>query len=239
MADPHSPGLAPAPTLATVHVFGVPRRRIPQALVRMGLDGRRLAATPGLCFARLLGTNDGRTFTARSNDFRHWAIVTSWAGAEAAADFEHSRVIRGWDRICEERLRVRLRPIAARGQWGGREPFGRPTPTPVAGPVASITRARIVTRKSVRFWRSVPAVAADLRGVAGLRLAIGMGEAPVGFLGTFSIWESAASVTDFAHRRAAHQLAVRRTEEEHWYAEELFARFEVLGIDGTYAGRTP
>ena len=39
-------------------------------------------------------------------------------------------------------------------------------------------------------------------------------------------------MTEFAHRRAAHQLAVRRTGEERWYAEELFARFEVLGDRG-------
>jgi hypothetical protein len=228
-----------APTLATVHVFGVPRRHIPRALVRMGRDGRPLAATPGLRFGRLLGTNDGTTFTARSNDFRHWAIVASWSGPEAARDFELSPVIRRWSAIAEERLHVRLRPLAARGLWGGREPFGRPTPAPVHGPVASITRARIALRKTVRFWRAVPPVAADLAGATGLRLAIGVGEAPVGFLGTFSIWESAAAVTDFAHRRAPHQVAVRRTDEEHWYAEELFARFEVLDVEGTYAGRTP
>jgi hypothetical protein len=40
-------------------------------------------------------------------------------------------------------------------------------------------------------------------------------------------------------RRTAHRLAIQRTEEEHWYAEELFARFEVLDVEGTYAGRTP
>jgi heme-degrading monooxygenase HmoA len=205
----------------------------------MGRDRPALAATPGLCFGRLLGTNDGTTFTWRSNDFRHWAIVTSWSGPEAARDFELSPVVRRWGRIAEERLHVRLRPLASRGLWGGREPFGRPTPTPVAGPVASITRARIVARRSLRFWRAVPPVAADLAGVEGLRLAIGVGEAPVGFLGTFSIWDSSAAVTDFAHRRAAHQVAVRRTHEEHWYAEELFARFEVLDVEGTYAGRTP
>jgi hypothetical protein len=227
------------PTLATVHVFGVPRRHIPRALVRMGRDARSLAVTPGLRFGRLLGTNDGTTFTARGNDFRHWALVTSWSAPEAARDFELSPVIRRWAAIADERLHVRLRPLASRGRWGGQEPFGRPTPVPVPGPVASITRARIAPRKTVQFWRAVPPVAADLTGVDGLRLAIGVGEAPVGFLGTFSIWASTAAVTEFAHRRAAHQVAVRRTHEEHWYAEELFARFEVLDIEGTYAGRTP
>jgi len=225
--------------LVTVHVFGVPGRRIPSALGRMALDHRAVRRVPGLAFARLLGTGNGTSFTIGSSDFRHWAIVASWRSTAAADDFEQSPVVRSWDRIAQERLRVRLAPLTSRGRWGGREPFGSPPPRRVDGPVASITRARIAVTKLPTFWRAVPPVAEDLPRVDGVRLAIGLGEAPIGFQGTFSIWSSAQAVTEFAHRRAAHQLAVRRTSEERWYAEELFARFEVLGIDGTYAGRTP
>jgi hypothetical protein len=32
---------------------------------------------------------------------------------------------------------------------------------------------------------------------------------------------------------------VRRTAELGWYAEELFARFAVLEVEGTFAGRAP
>jgi hypothetical protein len=32
---------------------------------------------------------------------------------------------------------------------------------------------------------------------------------------------------------------VARTASEHWYSEELFARFAVLSVDGTFAGHTP
>jgi hypothetical protein len=227
------------PELVTVHVFGVPGRRIPAALGRMARDSRALRRAPGLTFGRLLGTGDGTTFTFSSNDFRHWAIVASWQSSAAAEDFERSAVIASWGRIAQERLRVRLSPLTSRGRWGGQEPFGAPPPRRVDGPVASITRARLAVRKLPTFWRAVPAVAEDLARVDGVRLAIGIGEAPVGFQGTFSIWESGAAVTEFAHRRAAHQLAIRRTGEERWYAEELFARFEVLDLEGTYAGRTP
>jgi heme-degrading monooxygenase HmoA len=232
--------VADAPSLAMVHVFGLPRRRVPAAMLHVGWDSRALRRVPGLTFGRILGTGDGSSFTVRSSDFRHWAIVTSWADEAAAAAFDHhSPVIRGWTARSEERLRVRMRPLTARGRWGGRAPFGDPAPRRVDGPVASITRARITATKAVRFWRAVPPVAADLAAVHGVRLAIGVGEAPVGFQGTFSIWESSAAVTEFAHRRTAHRVAIQRTEEEHWYAEELFARFEVLDVEGTYAGRTP
>jgi hypothetical protein len=227
------------PSLVTVHVFGVPARRIPQALGRMAHDGRALRGTPGLLFGRLLGTSRSTTFSLRSSDFRHWMLVGSWRSTSAAEDFERSPLIRSWSRISDERLRVRLAPLTSRGRWAGHEPFGSPSPRPVTGPVASITRARLAVAKLPTFWRAVPPVARDLARVEGVRLALGMGEAPVGFQGTFSIWDSPQAVTDFAHRRPAHQSVVRRTAEEHWYAEELFARFAVLDVEGTYAGRTP
>jgi hypothetical protein len=229
----------PVPELVTVHVFGVSGRHVPAALGRMARDGRALRRTPGLAFARLLGTGDGSTFRLGSSDLRHWAVVGSWRSAEAARAAERDPVLRAWTRLAQERLTVRLRPLTSRGRWSGHEPFGDPQPRPVDGPVASITRARVATRSLATFWRAVPPVATDLARVDGLRLAIGIGEAPIGFQGTFSIWESTRAVTEFAHRRAAHQEVVRRTAEVGWYAEEMFARFEVLDVEGSYAGRTP
>jgi hypothetical protein len=104
--------------------------------------------------------------------------------------------------------------------------------------VAAVTRARIAPRRLVTFWRAVPPVSADLRASDGLRLAVGIGEAPVGLQGTFSLWDSPAALTAFAYQRSPHVEAVRRTAELGWYAEELFARFAVLDVDGTLAGRS-
>jgi hypothetical protein len=47
-----------------------------------------------------------------------------------------------------------------------------------------------------------------------------------------SVWRSAADVGRFAYRRPEHAEVVTRTAQLGWYAEELFARFRVLGIDG-------
>jgi hypothetical protein len=82
-------------------------------------------------------------------------------------------------------------------------------------------------------------VSQDLHTVPGLRLAVGIGEAPIGLQGTFSLWEGSAALVEFAHRRAAHTEVVGRTAREGWYAEELFARFEVLQARGTFRGRHP
>ena len=205
----------------------------------MGTDRGPVRRTPGLRFAKLLGTGDGRTFTVRDADPRHWGLLATWDSADAAAAFEHSRTIRGWGRLATEHLRLALRPLTSRGHWAGQRPFGDPTPQRHDGPVAAITRARIRTAKALTFWRAVPPVSADLRHSPGLRLAIGIGEAPIGLQGTFSLWESGPALTAFAHRGVPHMEAIRQTGLQNWYAEELFARFAVLDIKGSFDGRRP
>lgn len=228
-----------APDVVTLHVWGVPRRHVGGALLRMGLHRRPLRRAGGPAFAKLLGTGDGRTFTVRDADPYHWGLLATWRDHADLAAFEGSAVARSWDRVADERLRVDLRALSSRGEWSGRTPFGDPSPTPYAGPVAALTRARIRPRHALTFWRSVPPVSADLHRCPGLRFALGIGEAPVGLQGTFSIWESGQALTEFAHRRSPHVEAVRRTAELDWYAEELFARFALLDVAGTFDGRTP
>jgi hypothetical protein len=222
-----------------LHVWGVSRWSVPGALRRMVTARRPLRATPGLRFHKLLGTGSGRTFTALDADPGHWALLTVWDDASAAAVTPSHPALTTWDDVARERLVVRMTPLVSRGRWSGREPFGDPVPRKVPGPVASITRARLAARRAPTFWRAVPPVSDDLRQVTGLRLAVGIGEAPIGLQGTFSLWDDARSLTDFAHRRPAHLAAIRRTPAERWYVEELFARFEVLDVCGTFDGAHP
>ncbi|WP_134768717.1 monooxygenase [Nocardioides sp. 1609] len=213
------------------------------ALLRMATGRRRLHGVPGLRFAKLLGTGSGRTFTPRDADPHHWALLTVWDDAAPADDFADSRLVAGWEAAARERLRVRMVPLSSRGRWSRTEPFD-PTGTTSADatrgtPVAAITRARLRPARALSFWRAVPPVIDDLTAASGLRMAIGIGEAPIGLQGTFSLWDSSRHLVDFAYRSAAHRSAVERTEAAGWYAEELFARFAVLEVEGTYRGRTP
>jgi hypothetical protein len=216
--------------------WGVPRSAVPAALCRMALDRRHLRRAPGLQFAKLLGTGDGRTFTVRDADPCRWGLLATWDSEQAADDFTHGVTHRRWQDLATERLHLALRPLASRGRWAGREPFGDPRPRRTDGVVAAVTRARIRVTKARAFWRSVPPVSTDLRDSDGLLLAVGIGEAPVGLQGTFSLWSSGAALTEFAHRRAPHLEAVARTAREGWYAEELFARFELVSAHGRFAG---
>jgi hypothetical protein len=214
-------------------VWGVPARRIPSAIARMGLDRVQLR---------------GRTFTLRDADPRHWGLLTVWDDDAAADRFAAMTTHRRWDALSDERLDVHLRPLSSRGSWARLDPFGpidvgpgqtHRTRPALDGPIASITRARLRPSRALSFWRAVPPVSADLADVAGLNLAIGIGESPIGLQGTFSLWQSNAALNDFAHRRPAHAEVIRRTGPERWYAEELFARFTVDSVAGTFAGRSP
>ncbi|WP_432522909.1 monooxygenase [Kineococcus sp. SYSU DK006] len=233
---PRSPG---APALVTLDVWTVPPRRVAGALWRMAADRPALARTPGARFSKLMGTGSGRTFTVRDADPRRWALLVAWAEADDADRFERSATVQAWRRLAAERLQVRLAPLTSRGRWSGAEPFGGRRRDAHEGPVASITRARLHPARAASFWRSVPPVSQQLHGVPGLRCALGIGEAPLGYQGTFSLWESTDALRAFAHRTSAHRDVVRRTPREGWYAEELFARFAVLDVRGTLDGRTP
>jgi hypothetical protein len=202
----------------------------------MGFDRRTVRRIPGATFAKLLGTGSGRTFTPRDADPHHWGVLTCWRDADGPERYEATRSHASWSSSAYEEGRILLRPLASRGTWAGRQPFGDPVAHRWDGRVAAITRARIKPALWRTFWSAVPPVSGDLRAVDGLDLAIGIGEAPVGLQGTFSMWSSNAALTDFAHRRSPHVEVMQRTHDIEWYAEELFARFAVIDSRGTYSG---
>ena len=226
----------PAPSLVTLHVWGVENIQVPGSLYRMASQRRHLRTYPGVTFAKLLGTGSGDTFTVRDSDIHHWAILACWDAPQAAASFERSGMVRSWDRHSSERLRLELKPLSSKGQWSGQSPFGEPEPQRHEGPVAALTRARLRATRATAFWQAVPPVSTALHDSPGLVLSLGIGEAPIGLQGTFSAWSSTSALSRFAYEDPRHQEVIRRTHELGWYAEELFARFALTRHSGTYCG---
>ncbi|HVU74071.1 MAG TPA: monooxygenase [Mycobacteriales bacterium] len=229
--------MSAVPALVTLDVWRVPGRAVPGAVAHIALDRRPVRRAPGATFAKLLGTGRGETFGVRDAEPHRWALLACWSDAGAAEAFSRSPVARAWHERCEEHLRVDLRPVSSRGRWSGREPFGQPAPAPVDGPVAVLTRARLRAARAATFYRAVPPVAAALHQSVGLRVAIGIGEAPVGLQGTFSLWDDEAAVRRFAYERPEHRTVVEQTASVGWYAEELFARFAVVRARGRIDGQ--
>jgi hypothetical protein len=234
-----TPSDAPLPHVR-LHLWGVSTGRVASAFARMGsqrLPLQRLQRDPhGPTFAKLLGTARPTTFTPRDSDPRHWGLLTVWHSASDADAFDDTSVARSWERIADEAARIAMTPLASRGRWSGREPFGAPAPRRYDGPVAAITRARVRPTRLRSFWHHSAMVATSLADHDGLLLATGIGEAPVGLQGTFSMWRSVADMNTFARTDARHLEAIDRTPLEGWYAEELFARLSIDAVRGSFAG---
>ena len=219
--------------VTVAYFFSIPRKSIPFAFWSMAVDRTRSRKFTGISFSKLLGTGTGATFTPSDADLMQWGMVVVIDKTQLH-EFDQSSIVKAWRKRSTSEFRAVMSPISSQGQWSKREPF---SPTNAAvnpdSQIAAITRARIKWSHNVRFWKAVPPVVSDLHSAPGLIAAIGIGEAPIGLQGTFSIWESSKAIRDFAYKGQAHQQAIRQTTEIGWYSEELFARFEILETRGS------
>lgn len=213
----------------TLHVWRVPRRRVGAAMFRIAFPGVR-----DVRFAKFVGTSNG--FLPRDADLTRYAAITV---SDAPVRLDK------WDKLASASARVELEPLLSRGSWSGQQPF---TPLDeskisdlrasgeVDGPmVLALTRARLRPTKMRTFYRAVPAVVPEVERAPGLLARFGIGEAPIGYQGTISLWRNAADLARFAYRQPEHRAVIARTPADRWYAEELFARFAVRGISGDRA----
>lgn len=218
--------------VAVAYFFTIPRKNIPFAFISMAIDRVRSRKFTGISFSKLLGTGTGKTFTPSDADLTRWGMVVV-VDKSAVSEFDSSSIVKNWRTRSISEFRAVLSPLSSHGLWAKTNPFD--FTSPLSRPdaqIAAITRARIKWQKNFRFWGAVPPVVNDLHNSPGLIAAIGIGEAPIGLQGTFSLWESASALRDFAYKGQAHQVAIKQTEEIGWYSEELFARFEVLELRG-------
>ncbi len=222
--------------IVLLYFWSIPSASVPLAIAHMALDRsglNRLKKNSTISFYKLLGTGKGESFTPLDADPHRWGMLISLPESEISR-FDNSALVNNWRKFARSEVRFTLKPISAHGMWSGQEPF-----TPISlpdwnGPVAAITRAKIVPRENLRFWKSVPPVSKSLHESEGLLAAIGIGEAPIGLQGTFSLWRDGASLKEFAYNGAAHRQAIANTNTFRWYSEELFARFAVIEQRGDF-----
>lgn len=212
--------------ITVIYFWQIKKVLVPVAILFMAIHKFAIKRLPGVSFVKLLGTGKGESFTPKDADPYRWgALVT--IQQDNLDNLDKSKVIRDWQKIAKKEYRAILKPISVHGLWSGKQPF-EVEKFDWNGKIAAITRARIVWRKNLIFWRAVPPVTISLHQSPGLINAIGIGEAPIGLQGTFSLWESAAQLRDFAYKGQAHTQAIKATEENKWYSEELFSRFAVV-----------
>jgi heme-degrading monooxygenase HmoA len=224
--------------IASFHLIREPKWKAPLALARLGIDRPRLDRVDGLVFWRLLGTGAGDR-TGGGADFARTAVFAVWESEVALDAFmTASRIAARWQHT-EESWHVRLRTIGGHGRWRGIDPLEGMEEGSSEGPIAVITRADVNRRSWKAFGAASDVVDAELHSAPGLIDVVGIGEAPVGRLATFSLWESLEAARSFAYSMPDHIEVMRRTRDEDWYAEELFARFEPYASTGEWNGRDP
>lgn len=224
--------------IASFHLVRERPSRAALALLRLATDRPMLRRVGGLRFWRLLGTGRGDD-TGPGADLRRTALFAVWEAEEALDTFmTEGRIARRW-MAAEEAWHVRLRSLGGHGSWRGSDPLDGLAAGSDSGPIAVVTRADVRRQAWKAFGRAGREVDAELRTAAGLIDVVGIGEAPLGRLATFSLWESAAAARDFAYGMPRHLRVIEETRSGDWYAEELFARFEPYGSTGTWNGRDP
>jgi len=202
---------------------------------------------PGSMFTRLLGTSSAKSFAPKDADLHRWAVLNVWPSQEVAHAANQLSSLQKWQQISSTSASLELTPLSVKGSWGGANPFTASTPPPTShpsaeptktppkswtGPTAAITRARISPSRWLEFWRSSPPVARELANSSGLLVAMGIGEAPIGLQGTFSLWQTNRDLTAFVQKGAAHRTAIDSATNRAWYLEDLFARLGVLAASG-------
>ncbi len=201
---------------------------------------RPLAGVQGLRFFKLLGTGGGTGYGFWP-DFGTYALLGCWDSAADAHRFHHEHPAhRDWRVHASEMYTLHLLPTVSRGAWSGVNPFEARADAPAEAPLAVLTRATIKPRYVRRFWMQVADVARSLQGRDGLLFTKGVGELPWVVQATFSVWRSPQDMMAFAYGPSApHAQAVRRTRSAQGFSEELYARFAVLGSEGTWHGADP
>lgn len=205
-----------------LYIWEIPKSKIPIAIIKMATNRIYLKSNPSITFYKLLGTGKGETFTPSDANLQSWALLI------VGTDQRESKIVKRWRKISKRERYFELSPIASHGSWAGKKPFVVNPLQNSNSEIAVITRARIKFKLSNAFWLAVPPVVHSLKSSPGLKMALGIGEAPIGLQGTFSIWENSAALEKFAFTGEEHSRVIRQTRELGWYSEELFSRFEVI-----------
>lgn len=205
------------------------------AFWRLVRGGHVLGAEPGLRWAKVLGSGRDGGFGLRPSGTRGGLFCVFERPQDAMAFVAGSSTIAAYRRHARECCALVLRPFSSRGSWGGRQ---LPTwgAVPTDGEIAVLTRASIRPTRAASFWRHAPPAQRDLEGATGCRLAVGLGEAPLLRQATFSLWDSASALNDYA-RRGAHRDASQSAQRDGYFTESMFVRFTPLHKVGTWKGQ--
>ncbi len=192
-----------------------------------------------------MGAGNGQGFSIMP-DFGRYALMAVWENKDASDRFfSEDPLYTKYQVKAYEIWTAYLDPLSAHGLWSKENPFENGT-NKLANekegrqePVAILTRAAIRTSKLYQFWKNVPATSEAIANAEGLIASIGVGEWPIVRQATLSLWENMEFAKKFAYQDKVHAAVIKKTREQHWYKEEMFARFSIKGATGFWNGNEP
>lgn len=208
------------------------------AMWMMGAARLSLPRVPGIGFWKLCGSGKGEGFTPVLIP-KVYAILCSWPDEETARkQTATARIFQRYRAQAAEDWTVFLETTSARGVWAGKTPFSA-TKTEERGPLAALTRASVKPSVALKFWGQVPNISRVIGDDPNVAFKIGIGEVPLLHQVTFSIWPDATKMAEFARKSGPHADAIKAVRDGNWFAEELYARFAILGDAGSWGGSSP
>ena len=179
----------------------------------------------GLQFFKSMGSGSGAGFSAWPN-FSNYAWLMVWeSSSHAETFFRDSNYLSEYVNRCTSTRILYLKNIASHGKWSGINPFIVSENSVEKTKIVVLTRARIRISKIWQFWRQVGKASKGLYNFDELEYAVGIGELPLIYQATISIWSSIDSVKRYAYQHESHKNVIQLTRKYNWYSEELFARF--------------
>jgi hypothetical protein len=136
---------------------------------------------------------------------------------------------------------VRLEPLHVYGAWP-------PLPGLPAGelplaedePVAVLTLGRLRLHRTVGFLRASSRAEGEALADPAMLASTGLARLPR-IVATFSLWQSAAAMREYAHgrRAGAHPAAVRAHRANPFHTDSAFIRLRPYASRGSWDGRDP
>ncbi|MBS9525813.1 DUF3291 domain-containing protein [Litoribacter alkaliphilus] len=154
-------------------------------------------------------------------DFSSYALLIHWTDLEAAENVEQHPTFRELADMSESHETHWMQCARVHGSWNGVNPFF-PSAEYQGGPIITITRARISWKYMLSFLKAVKVTVKALQNTPGLIYTKGIGQTPLVEQATFSIWENAECMENYAYR-TRHQEYLEVNQQ--WFQEELFGRF--------------
>lgn len=190
---------------------------------------------PGLQFCKVLGSGFNGGFSTKPSLTKQ-GFFCIFDTAHNAALFEDSPLLKAYQDHAHEFFLASVQAYSSRGSWSGFSMSCTNTNPPVNAPIASLTRASIKPSKAMQFWAKAKPAEDAIKLASGKILTAGVGEAPYFRQATFTIWDDAQSLEQYA-QQGAHLSAIKAAYGQSYFSESMFTRFRVLKAQGTWQGK--